>query len=120
MSLFQPSCSLRSRKSKRTPARSDDRSLRTRSSPLEGCRGCSLCCGTFTPRSSVDRSSRLTSREESERVSELKSISGSTSLPAGMLASGAEGIKEAIQGFDDAYVGPCFIAGPITDGQAKK
>lgn len=44
----------------------------------------------------------LTVREESERVSELKSISGSASLPAGMLASGAEGIKEAIQGFDDA------------------
>jgi serine/threonine-protein phosphatase 2B catalytic subunit len=41
-------------------------------------------------------------REESERVSELKSISGSASLPAGLLASGAEGIKEAIQGFDDA------------------
>ena len=41
-------------------------------------------------------------REESERVSELKSISGLESLPAGMLASGAEGIREAIQGFDDA------------------
>jgi serine/threonine-protein phosphatase 2B catalytic subunit len=41
-------------------------------------------------------------REESERVSELKSISGQNALPAGMLASGAEGIKEAIQGFDDA------------------
>lgn len=36
-------------------------------------------------------------------MSELKSISGSESLPAGMLANGAEGIKEAIQGFDDAY-----------------
>jgi serine/threonine-protein phosphatase 2B catalytic subunit len=41
-------------------------------------------------------------REESERVSELKSISGSNALPAGLLASGAEGIKEAIQGFEDA------------------
>lgn len=41
-------------------------------------------------------------REESERVSELKSLSGSSTLPAGLLANGAEGIKEAIQGFDDA------------------
>ena len=49
-------------------------------------------------------------REESERVSELKSISGSEALPAGMLASGAEGIKDAIQGFDDAYVANvCFF-----------
>ncbi len=47
-------------------------------------------------------------REESERVSELKSISGSESLPAGMLANGAEGIKEAIQGFDDACVAHLF------------
>jgi hypothetical protein len=43
-------------------------------------------------------------REESERVSELKSLNGTNALPAGALASGAEGIKEAIQGFDDAYV----------------
>ncbi|ODN79501.1 serine/threonine-protein phosphatase 2B catalytic subunit A1 [Cryptococcus amylolentus CBS 6039] len=52
----------------------------------------------------VGRMSRVFSllREESERVSELKSISGSNTLPAGMLASGAEGIKEAIQGFEDA------------------
>ncbi|CAD6568662.1 MAG: 3',5'-cyclic-nucleotide phosphodiesterase (PDEase) (3':5'-CNP) [Tremellales sp. Tagirdzhanova-0007] len=52
----------------------------------------------------VGRMSRVFSllREESERVSELKSISGTGTLPAGMLASGAEGIKEAIQGFDDA------------------
>jgi serine/threonine-protein phosphatase 2B catalytic subunit len=41
-------------------------------------------------------------REESERVTELKSISGSAALPSGALASGSEGIKEAIQGFDDA------------------
>ena len=41
-------------------------------------------------------------REESERVSELKNISGNDTLPAGLLASGAEGIKDAIQGFDDA------------------
>jgi len=52
----------------------------------------------------VGRMSRVFSllREESERVSELKSISGSNALPAGLLANGAEGIKEAIQGFEDA------------------
>lgn len=42
--------------------------------------------------------------EESERVSELKNITGSTKLPYGTLALGAEGIKDAINGFDDAYV----------------
>ncbi|KAI9462857.1 Serine/threonine-protein phosphatase 2B catalytic subunit A1 [Lactarius psammicola] len=41
-------------------------------------------------------------REESERVSELKSISGSSRLPYGTLALGAEGIKNAIKTFDDA------------------
>jgi len=41
-------------------------------------------------------------REESERVSELKSISGTGKLPYGTLALGTEGIKDAIQGFDDA------------------
>jgi serine/threonine-protein phosphatase 2B catalytic subunit len=41
-------------------------------------------------------------REESEKVSELKSVSGSSKLPYGTLASGAEGIKEAISSFDDA------------------
>jgi serine/threonine-protein phosphatase 2B catalytic subunit len=52
----------------------------------------------------VGRMSRVFSllREESERVSELKSLTGSNQLPSGMLANGAEGIKEAIQGFDDA------------------
>lgn len=52
----------------------------------------------------VGRMSRVFSllREESERVSELKSLNGSQSLPAGQLASGAEGIKDGIQGFDDA------------------
>ena len=43
-----------------------------------------------------------TCREESEKVSELKSVSGSARLPYGTLALGAEGIKEAISGFDDA------------------
>jgi len=37
-------------------------------------------------------------------VSELKSISGSSRLPYGTLALGAEGIKNAIKSFDDAYV----------------
>jgi len=41
-------------------------------------------------------------REESEKVSELKNVTGSTKLPYGTLASGAEGIKDAIAGFDDA------------------
>jgi len=43
-----------------------------------------------------------TRSEESERVSELKSMSGSSKLPYGTLALGAEGIKDAIKGFDDA------------------
>ncbi|KDR68358.1 hypothetical protein GALMADRAFT_1040840 [Galerina marginata CBS 339.88] len=41
-------------------------------------------------------------REESEKVSELKGVTGSSKLPYGTLASGAEGIREAINGFDDA------------------
>ncbi|KAN0128202.1 hypothetical protein V8E53_013968 [Lactarius tabidus] len=41
-------------------------------------------------------------REESERVSKLKSISGSSRLPYGTLTLGAEGIKNAIKTFDDA------------------
>nr|GAT58148.1 predicted protein [Mycena chlorophos] len=41
-------------------------------------------------------------REESENVSELKNISGSTRLPYGTLASGSEGIRLAISGFEDA------------------
>ncbi|KIJ63466.1 hypothetical protein HYDPIDRAFT_112878 [Hydnomerulius pinastri MD-312] len=41
-------------------------------------------------------------REESENVSELKSISASGKLPFGTLALGAEGIKNAISSFDDA------------------
>ena len=42
--------------------------------------------------------------EESERVSELKNVSGSGKLPYGTLALCAEGIKEAITSFEDAYV----------------
>ncbi|KAH8116178.1 serine/threonine protein phosphatase 2B [Phellopilus nigrolimitatus] len=52
----------------------------------------------------VGRISRVFSllREESERVSELKNVSGSGKLPYGTLALGAEGIKEAINTFEDA------------------
>lgn len=41
-------------------------------------------------------------REESESVSELKNVLGSTKLPAGALANGADGIKESITNFTDA------------------
>ncbi|EJT99299.1 Metallo-dependent phosphatase [Dacryopinax primogenitus] len=52
----------------------------------------------------VGRMSRVFSllREESERVSELKNITGSNKLPYGTLALGAEGIKDAIATFEDA------------------
>ncbi len=40
-------------------------------------------------------------REESERVTELKTVSGGR-LPAGTLMLGAEGIKNAISSFEDA------------------
>jgi hypothetical protein len=44
--------------------------------------------------------------EESERLSELKSISGSSRLPYGSdtLALGTEGVRNAIKSFDDACV----------------
>ncbi|KAG5645519.1 3',5'-cyclic-nucleotide phosphodiesterase (PDEase) (3':5'-CNP) [Asterophora parasitica] len=51
-------------------------------------------------------------REESEKVSELKSVSGSNRLPYGTLASGSEGIREAINGFDDAYVFSYLCSAP--------
>lgn len=52
----------------------------------------------------VGRMSRVFAllREEAERVSELKSASGNGKLPYGSLASGSEGIKEAIHNFDEA------------------
>ena len=40
-------------------------------------------------------------REESERVTELKTATGGR-LPAGTLMLGAEGIKQAIHSFEDA------------------
>src|SRR5712672_654832 len=42
--------------------------------------------------------------EEAERVSVLKSLSGSFRLPYGTLAFGAEGIKYAIKLFDELCV----------------
>lgn len=52
----------------------------------------------------VGRMSRVFSllREESERISELKSVSGTNRLPPGSLAAGVEGIKLAITSFEDA------------------
>lgn len=41
-------------------------------------------------------------REESEALSELKSVNGMQKLPADTLANGAEGIKESIASFGDA------------------
>lgn len=52
----------------------------------------------------VGRMSRVFAllREEAERVSELKTAAGTSKLPYGSLASGSEGIKEAIHNFDEA------------------
>ncbi|CAJ0913426.1 18908_t:CDS:10 [Entrophospora sp. SA101] len=41
-------------------------------------------------------------REESERVMELKTVTGTGKLPYGTLALGAEGIKKAINSFEEA------------------
>ncbi|CAO3566639.1 unnamed protein product [Mortierella alpina] len=41
-------------------------------------------------------------REESESVSELKSLMGTTKLPYGSLGAGAEGLKKQIHSFEDA------------------
>ncbi|KAF8605620.1 Serine/threonine-protein phosphatase 2B catalytic subunit A1 [Ceratobasidium sp. AG-I] len=52
----------------------------------------------------VGRMSRVFSllREESERVSELKNVGGAGKLQQGVLAAGAENIKDSIGSFDDA------------------
>lgn len=41
-------------------------------------------------------------REEREKISELKNLMGTASLPVGTLAAGAEGIKNAISTFEQA------------------
>jgi hypothetical protein len=46
--------------------------------------------------------------EKSRKGGELKSITGSAKLLYGTLAFGTEGIKDAISGFDDAYVSLSF------------
>ncbi|KAF9579008.1 3',5'-cyclic-nucleotide phosphodiesterase (PDEase) (3':5'-CNP) [Lunasporangiospora selenospora] len=52
----------------------------------------------------IGRLSRVYSvlRSESESVSELKDLYGSTKLPYGSLALGAEGLKDKIRSFEDA------------------
>ena len=40
--------------------------------------------------------------EESETVSELKALSGSNTLPPGLLQTGTEGLRDMIRTFDDA------------------
>ena len=46
--------------------------------------------------------------EESERVSELKSVVGMEELPTDSLANGAKGIKDMIKNFEEAYVEATF------------
>ncbi|GAA5990676.1 hypothetical protein JCM5350_001843 [Sporobolomyces pararoseus] len=52
----------------------------------------------------VGKMSKLFSvlREESEAVSELKNVAGTSTVPSGALANGADGIKESITNFGDA------------------
>ena len=52
----------------------------------------------------IGRISRVFSvlRTESESISELKDLMGTTRLPYGSLALGAEGLKRAIHSFEDA------------------
>lgn len=52
----------------------------------------------------VGRMSRMFSilRQESETINELKDILGTNNLPSGCLALGSEGLKQAINSFDDA------------------
>lgn len=80
-----------------------ERSSRTRSWLWEGWPGCLLCFGSsIIFKNATDY--MPCNREESEKVSELKSVSGSNKLPYGTLASGTEGIRDAINGFEDALV----------------
>jgi serine/threonine-protein phosphatase 2B catalytic subunit len=41
-------------------------------------------------------------REKSEFLNEWKNLSGTKQLPSGFLASGADGIKQAVSSFEEA------------------
>lgn len=85
--------------------RSVGRSSRTRFLQLDGSLESSLSFGLSILSDVMDFTANVNfNSEESERVSELKNVSGSGKLPYGTLALGAEGIKDAINSFDDAYV----------------
>ena len=95
-------------------------SSKARFLPLAGWRAYSPCFGKQFVVPFPQLSTDLYHSEESERVSELKSVSGSSKLPYGTLALGAEGIKDAIKGFDDAYASipcpfPIFISTYVHD-----
>lgn len=68
----------------------------------------------------------LVRSEESESVSELKNVTGSTKLPYGALANGAEGIKDSITNFSEARKSdidnehlPPDLIDPSTDGDSS-
>ena len=108
--------SLPSSRTRRSPYRkgilqlSGGKSSKTRFLQLAGWRVYSLCFGKrlFSSLNLGWVFICVYYSEESERVSELKSMSGSSKLPYGTLALGAEGIKDAIRGFDDAYASDFF------------
>lgn len=82
-----------------------DKLLRTKLWPLARWLACFLCygvCNTIIPENHSTR--WLPCSEESEKVSELKSVSASNQLPYGTLASSSEDVKDSINGFVDAYV----------------
>jgi serine/threonine-protein phosphatase 2B catalytic subunit len=65
-----------------------------------------------------------TLRQESENIKELKDALGVSKLPVGLLQSGAEGIKQAIQSFEDAKLADLDnerlppVAGSVNSGEA--
>ena len=76
-------------------------------SPLLRC----VPCLPHVPKNPLTRTYRQS--EQLEGVSGLKSISGSSRLPYGTLALGAEGIKNAIKTLDDACL-PHLLFAPAT------
>lgn len=85
--------------------RNADKLLRTKLWLLAKWLACFLCYGMCNVIIVVSRLTRcLACREESEKVSELKSVSASNQLPYGTLASSSEDVKDSINGFVDAYV----------------